>query len=92
MKRKIKIDNIHAGMYNGHIVEVFTFHISDLELASIEQQDFNHLLSVCLYRDIDFKVVHSRISSTDMSIKVYVFSVPDDVFNMFHVYNIRPVY
>lgn len=92
MKRKVKIDNIHAGMYDGHVVEVFTFHISDLELASIEQQDLNHLLSVCLYRNLDFKMLHSRISSTDMSIKMYVFSVPDDVFNMFRVYNIRPVY
>lgn len=90
--KKPTFDNISSAITNDRVVEVFTFHISRLELGSIEQQAMNHLLSVCMARDLDFKVVHSRIGSVDMSIKFFVFDVPGDVYEHFYIYNIRPVY
>lgn len=77
---------------NGQIFSVFSFHISRLDLASAEQQAMNHLLSMCMVRCLDFEVQHSRISSFDMAVRIYVFDAPADILDLFYLYQLRPVY
>lgn len=86
------INNINTAITNGQMVAAFSFHISRLELSSVEHQAMNYLLSMCMARDLDFKVLHSWISSVDMAIRVYVFNAPADMYDIFYLYHLRPVY